>query len=106
MTLDQFCIKLKSLGISKRQAAKDIGYSKDHFRRVVNRNLPLTRKFLDDLNTYIEMKINQKPLEESVIDIQEDYEMSIWHHNEWQKLKYTEMYKSIMNEKSQFRQVN
>lgn len=97
MTLDMFCIELKKRGITKKQAAKEMGYSKDHFLKVVSRKQPLTNKFLYDLNTYIEMKIKLTPtVIDREVDISDCDEFGIYHHNEFQKLKQTNLYKSLM----------
>lgn len=100
MTLEQIKINLKKLGISLKQAAKEVGYSKDHFYRVMRHQHPVTRTFLKDLTTYVENKFfNEQNIEVvTVIDnIHELNEMNMPHNNEWQKLKQTELYKKLTN---------
>lgn len=98
MTLEQFSIKLKQLGVSKKQAAEDIGYSKDHFLRVMNRKVPMTRKFLDDLNYYIEIRLKDfKGYDMCIDDFDMTNEANMPHNNEFQKLKQTMLYKTLMN---------
>lgn len=100
MTLEQVKINLKKLGISLKQAAKEVGYSKDHFYRVMRYQCPVTRQFLKDLTTYLEMKLTIKKdllVVDLIDDIHELREMNMPHNNEWQKLKQTELYKRLTN---------
>lgn len=100
MTLEQVKIELRRLKISLKQAAKEIGYSRSHFYKVMNYRHPITRTFLNDLNTYLKLKLSDRkevPKEDLMDDIYDINEMSLPHNFEWKKLKQTELYKNLTN---------
>jgi hypothetical protein len=78
-----------------KEAAFDLGYDESHFCTVMNKKGSVPAYFLNHINHYAIIKQSKHKMNNFIESFWNEKELEIPHHNEWSKLKQTELFKQL-----------
>jgi hypothetical protein len=97
MTRGDFKKFLHRNSILMKEAAYDLGYDEQYFCTVINKKGNVPSYFMSHINNYAIIKAGDFQKRDFVESFWNEKELEIPHHNEWSKLKQTELFKQLKN---------